>query len=229
MRKLIVVALFLLAGWTHPGKGAIIGYNFSGLVLNSVIAPYGVSIANFSPVSGSFYYDTTAVGIPVAGGDITTYPQQIAGGFSASFGGVAVSTDSYVVTVGNDYPQQTGAIDYVRITFASNWDPAPTGPLYVNGIGHAAGLFSVNLSGTTGLYTSSAIPSELNLGSFNSTFSFLSDTPTGNLDLFNVTSLTAVPEPSAALLIIVGLACLSFLILRRGNLFHKSNCARQAV
>ena len=178
-----------------PTFAAEVGYRFGGVVFQSSQSPWGVSIPQFSSVRGGFIYDLDSPVTHRSGDcDCVGYRQQRLNGFFAKFGNVSVRADDYVIEVLNDFPQAGGKYaDIVSIRFSSDFTPPLELPLVVDSVPHSIGLFDVNLVGPPELFSTSALPTSLNLASFSSKIGFLSDTPTGMIDiLYSVTSLASV-------------------------------------
>ena len=202
-------------------QGSVISFQFSGSVTfaSPLLKPYGVTIANGAAVSGQFQYDSATTAWSGSTADAAVYQQQIAGGFSATFGGVPVATSSYMIKVSNDVSQPGGSLaDIVGIRFSSSDVPAPSAPLNFNGTDQSVGLFSITLVGPSTLFSQAQLPGSLSFGDFTSNSSFLSDSPAAVDVIFTLNNLVQVPEPSAGVLIVTAMSILiPTLYLRRSS------------
>ena len=214
----LALCLFVIA--FQELQAAVIGYDFTGLVTFVQSDPYGVSIPAFSPITGRFLYDTSSSGVPGSAAGSMNYRQNFPLGFIANFGGVPVSADTYDVQLANDFPQLFGGpIDSLSIIFADNLVPAPADPLYVLGIPHTNGLFNLNLNAQPSTFADSSLPSSLNFGDFNSTFGVLSQSTSGNIDVFfSITSINPTPEPQLTAAFAIGSLGLGYALRRSKTL-----------
>jgi hypothetical protein len=203
--RLLLCGMFVFAfqSW-QTAHAEIITYDFSGSVTIAPSTAYGYTIPSRTAVQGQFSYDTNSAG--TASGATTDYEQSLASGFTANFGGLDVSASSYEVTVSHDLLQPNGSYaDIFGVSFASNSNPAPSAPLIVGGTAESVGQLTILFLGPPTLFPGSALPSSLSESNFSSEVGFFSQTPTGLVDVaFSVTSLQAVPEPSGALLLLIG-------------------------
>lgn len=200
-----IVFLIALAPNLFPARSIaeLVRYDYGGTVIAVTHNPYGISMTAASPLSGSFAFDSASAATHSFTSG-TGYEQHIVDGFVANFSGVSLQASDYLVEVFNNVAQPGGNInDIFSVTFSSNLDPPLTGPLSVNGTNENVGLLNLDFAGNSGLFANTSLPTQLNIGEFSSTLSLFSDQPTGVVDvLFTITSLTLVPEPSSALLII---------------------------
>jgi hypothetical protein len=196
--------LFWLFLTPYTASGEVFSYSFSGTVILAPSTAYGNSIPGQAPVQGRFSYDTASVG--AASGATTNYSQNITNGLYVTFGGLAVSASSYEIAVSHDLLQPNGSYqDVFSVLFSSNASPAPSAPLIVGGVSENVGLLSVSLLGPPTLFPGAVLPTSLNLSNFTTELGRFSQTPTGLVDVvFSASSLQAIPEPSGALLAIIG-------------------------
>lgn len=184
----------------------LVTYAFTGSASLALGQPYGMSIPAGTSVAGQFRYDTSTVASSTSG-NLSIYPQSIPNGFYAYFGSFMVSASSYTVHVLNDQPQPGNTVaDIFTVEWASNDTPAPTLPLNANGTNQSAGIFSVSLFYGSNTFSDTSLPTSIPSTGFNGTrTSFLSHV-TIPLDLiYNVNTVTSVPEPSSWALSMTGL------------------------
>jgi hypothetical protein len=193
-----------------------ITYEFQGSVAFVGKMPFGLSVTSGAPVVGEFTYDPASAATNILT-DGLGYAQHVTNGFWATIGNVSVSTDEYAIEIANNIPQPGGALsDEFTVAFSSALSPALTSPLVVDGVHHSIGLFALSFSGSSNLYSDASLPSSIQLSDFPTSFNLLSDTPSGIIDvLFNVTTLTRVPEPPSALLLLLGMGVFVYAAPRR--------------
>lgn len=209
--------------------GKQLTFEFSGSGFTSA-SPYGISMSFGTPVSGQFKIDTDSVLTNTFDTNDVGFRQEIAGGFTASFAGVPVVADEYIIRLINDEPQTFGGpADFFSIIFDSNLVSGPPFPdpfpLSVDGATQTEGYIELNFVANT-LYSGSTLPTSLG---FSETlefadfdrgappfFSFFDDEggpPGGSAALFAPSSFALVPEPSAWALGAIG-AVVAFLFWR---------------
>lgn len=244
MYKAPIIALLFLVLVSDRVSAAIVTYAYTGTVtfVAPSGAPYGLTIPAFSPVSGRITYDTEAAPThpdtgSTATGFSTGYLQQIAQGFTGTFGDVEVSADEYLVLVADNVPGPSmTVVDRFRIVFSNSpiFTPALGAPLMVNGTEQTVGSFSIQLTAPSTLYSDESLPPSLNLADFSSTTTQFMDTPSGTVDvMFSVESLVAVPEPATAPMLLLGIGALLFLRHRsrrgRGHARERSIASNSPV
>jgi hypothetical protein len=197
-------ALLVLFVWTyrpHCVMAEEIGFKFSGSVTMRFSDPYGKSIPVSTPIFGRFVYDTASVATHTFSncGDCTGFEQRIVNGFAASFGGVLIRADDYLILVSNDSPvnpnnPSQGVHDVFTIEFLSTLSPALTDPMIVAGDSETAGRFSVSMSANSNAFSDSSLPSDLDPNAFpvSGRVGILSHSATGLPDIgFSVNSFSS--------------------------------------
>jgi hypothetical protein len=124
----------------------IVTFEFAAASTFSTHSTFGLP-APTGPVIGRFSYDPQSAShfIEVEDSEALGYRQQIAGGFTATFGDVTVSAGDYVLELFDDLPQPGDQVaDVVTIIYSSDLTPPPTTPLLVNGVPQAAGQLLVS-------------------------------------------------------------------------------------
>jgi hypothetical protein len=224
MPRFLFFAALIWAMSSYHALATPITYEFRGSVaFVGTSIPYGLNVTSGAPVVGGFTYDPAS---PATSSitDGVSYEQQFTHGFWMNIGKVGeanyltASTDEYAVQIANNLPQPGGSVsDQFTVLFSSTLSPALTSPLVVDGIDHTAGFLALTFTGNSNLYSDASLPSSIQLSDFPMTLSFFSDTPGGIVDVvFNVTSLT--PEPSSAVLLLVGMTAFAYAARRRGVL-----------
>jgi len=211
MHRFLTLAVVIIVLTPGSAIAEQIKYAFTGTVTFASGPPFGNTIPSLSSVSGHFAYESSSPATHVLANGVG-YEQHITDGFVGDFAGVSVHADDYVVQVSNNVPQPGGTnADIVAITFSSALSPSLGSPLVVNGVGQGVGLFSVNFVGSGDLFNDTSLPDHMSLTDFPSTLSFLSDTPTGLVDvLFTVNTLTRVSEPSSFSLLLCAMGALAY-------------------
>ncbi|MCA9245673.1 MAG: cadherin-like domain-containing protein [Planctomycetales bacterium] len=183
----------------HIGSlGSTVGYQFTGSVIGPNVA-FGSFIPFNAPVTGQFFYDTSSDA--THSGTSTGYRQQRAAGFTATIGGLTITASDYVAFVANDLQQSNGPDqDQFSIQFNSSLNPPPHFPIDVNGSEFDTGLVQLNFAGPNNLYSDESLPTDLNIGDFFDTFSFVSDQPNGAVVLFQITSLQEIDVSTVGVL-----------------------------
>jgi hypothetical protein len=193
-------------------NAASVTFDFSGEVT------YGGSLSTIgSPVTGSFSYDTNAAP-SISFGNFANYSFSAPFGISAAVNGHTVEASLLSVTVVNNFGGN------VEDTFEVD-----ASQLFVDGVSYPNGSFGFVLAsepGHTGVFSSTALPSSLNVAAFDAgpslNYGFLQRDggPTGTLLQFSVNSITSnspVPEPSSFALTALGLLLISGAYYRKTN------------
>jgi hypothetical protein len=235
-RFAIGFCLISFAILSPSASAAVVGYQYSGLV-NFVFPapppPFGVTVPNSAAASGTFWYDTDAVGVPLDGNTVR-YSQDhwLTMTLSApGFGGLAAESFNYLMEVSNDLAQPAGGpADIVSFVFSSSL--IPNSFWQVNGHplpgeSPLPGLLRLNFMASSAARADSSIPADLGFALLPQPNQLFADTPTGMVDvIFMITNLTPlapsaepphpVPEPSS--LVLLGLGAAFTYALRRKRL-----------
>lgn len=233
-----VFCAFSLLLFLHSGieyvQADIFSFNFTGRVTETSGTTFG-AVANVNdPLTGSFTIDTDAAvtnTLPGAGGAGSTvvYNQTVAAAkFSVTVDGVVFESDGVLQTsVANDFAFFAGAppIDFFVIGDGVETGLANTtgDTILVDG-SQQLGRVSLQLSDdTASAFGSTSLPSSFALSDFDQIQGRINGTDSqgqfGSLT-YQLDSLTAtaVPEPSASLLLASLVAALSVLRRRRSSL-----------
>lgn len=173
--------VLLVASWFVPTRAVAkseVEIHFTGQVSNVFKDPFdaGMSVSPPTHVTGHILYDALSVASdPLVGCDCMGYRQHIPGGFQATFGGVTVRADDYVVQIKNDLGQPTGTIDTISVRYSNGFTPSLAAPLLVDGMPYPNSWFQVNFDGPTDTFVDASLPSAIDLHNFTSTFNFLDD------------------------------------------------------
>ncbi len=220
-RFAIGFCLICLTLMSPSASATVVGYQYSGLV-NFVFPvpppPFGVTVPSTATASGTFWYDTAAVGT-LLNANTVRYPQNhwLTMTLSApGFDGLVAKSFGYVMEVNNDLPQPAGGpADIVSFVFSSNLSPDSF--WQVNEIDQTSGLLMLNFKAGSGARADTSIPMDLSFASLPQPNQLFADTAVGVVDvIFMITSLTPVPasaeppppipEPSTFVLIGIGAA-----------------------
>jgi hypothetical protein len=137
-RQAILVCVFLGAVCSDV-LGERVGFKFTGALEGSSMGTYmlfGMDVPQNSPISGSFSYDTTGMGIDVEPG-ARMFPQSIRGGYTLDInnGAIRVSASDYLINVADDLDRQLEAVDIMSVDYDSRFKPTPApAPVLVNGV-----------------------------------------------------------------------------------------------
>ena len=212
-----LVAFFLglsaifLAQPGEPARAAVINVDFSGII-NSVadgagtLAGTGIT-AGTSTFSGTFSYDTSTAATS-SGTNIATYP---GGLFTVTIDGTYVlSDDPSVITITNDFG--TSSRDGFFIGSAGGTADRFDLPVTANY------QYFINLFDSTGgIFNSTALPSTLSAGQFDTALFSIVEFG-GGYDIDGVVqslAVRSVPEPATLILFGFGLAGIGFLRRKR--------------
>jgi hypothetical protein len=191
----------LITASPNEGIAAPLGYSFTGVVTSASDAlatnptppPYGVFIANGTPITGHFYYDSNTDAVSAGDEtDTSIYSQTISNGFAVTIGGLNLSADTYAAVVLNNVRGR----DEFQVIYSNNLPKEPPAdPLMVNGTPYTVSDLELDFNAATSLFPNSQLPSSLALANFNSRISeLLQNGSPGSIDLFcTITSLTPIP------------------------------------
>lgn len=203
---LAVSAVFLLA--SGVASAAVVNFQFSGTVTYG-----GTLAATGSQIVGMFSYETDT--LPSTSFDgYASYGLPAPFTLSASVAGHTVVTNNLRVSIWDNFGGNVE--DMVDIS---------GGPVAVDGSSYPNGSFGFRLAskpGNTGVLTGTSLPFSLDVTAFDagSTLNYgwlQSDGgPSGQLLQFSVGSVTAVPIPSALILLASGM-------LAMGGVFRRCN------
>jgi hypothetical protein len=227
-RYAIGFCLICLTTLSPSASAAVVGYQYSGIV-NFVFPvpppPFGVPVSNTATASGTFWYDTDAVGTPLNGNSVQ-YPQAhwLTMTLSApGFQDLVAESCGYVMEVNNDLPQPAGGpADIVSFMFDSSLEVDPM--WMVNDVVQTSGLLRLNFKAGSGARADTSIPANLSFASLPQPNQLFADTPSGIVDvIFMITSLTALPEgsepprpcPEPSSVVLLGLGAAFVGVIRR--------------
>lgn len=183
-----------------------VGYSFEGNFSSggSTYNLFGVSVPSNAPITGTFTYDTTIVGIDWYDGT-KAFRQDIQHGFT--FNVLNPDTNSpllqlvarqYQITVGNDYQPSNSPtpVDYMSVDYASYWNPPPSS-ITVNGAPYngpiAALMASLSWDPTT--FDDPDEPKLHRDLPHDMFYPFAGSVFSGSLTLFTVTSFSQIISP----------------------------------
>jgi hypothetical protein len=116
---IIVTALIGVSSTAYSER---VGFEFATMLLGKeedIIPLFGINVPANSPVSGTFAYDTTAIGVEGPEPGSRDFPQQISGGFSLRIGtAIYLSASEYIVEVINDFDNEGEIVDVFSVQFA---------------------------------------------------------------------------------------------------------------
>ena len=206
MTRLTFFTMFaLISLLVNPSIASIVTYSFTGSTSLILGQPYGMTIPSGTSITGQFQYDTSTVAASTSG-NLSIYPQSIPNGFYANFGSYSVNASNYTVHIVNDQPEPGNTVaDIFTVEWASNDTPTPATPLNANGISQSTGIFSISLFYGSGTFSDTSLPASIPITGFNGIrTSFLSHVTIPLDVMYNVNTVTAVPEPSSWVLGIIG-------------------------
>jgi len=170
-----VIALCIVG---ERAAGEIVAIEFSGVVTNAFDDSFEAGITVLTPVTGRAVYDTqSAATHSISTCDCIGYRQQIAGGFTATFGDrLVVRADEYVVFIKNDNAGQPGGpYDTLTVRYSSDLEPPLQTPLVANGANYPNAFFQVNFDAPRETFPNSSLPQQLEMSGFTSYYNFLDD------------------------------------------------------
>jgi hypothetical protein len=204
-----------LVFWPATGTAAVVTFGYTATIATVTGSPFGYSVeqARTQPVTGHFSYDTDTLDTNVADPGRGYYPHISGGGFLATFLGTVVT--------GSATPHvriENLSSDTFRFYDGPLGSPAG-GMMSVNGAPDSTVRVSMAFTASSA-FSSDALPANLafanpplaNPVSFPHTF-VIEDS--GGKLLLQMSTLTAVPEPSGAALVALGLAAGCFRRCRR--------------
>jgi hypothetical protein len=221
-RLLRILILTFLALSPCYSFGAVVTYSFTGGVPAAFGGGslWGFSVANGTPVSGTFKYDTSTVASSTSG-NLSIYPQSFTGGFTGNFGSIPIIANDYTIHVLNDQPQPPSGTpkDVVTIEWASNDNPVPPTPLNANGTTQSTGLYQISFFYPSTTFPDMSLPPSLPTSGFDTILpdGSLSSSTTKVDVLFTLSTLTAVPEPAAWAISLSGALSLALARYRIGR------------
>jgi hypothetical protein len=180
-------------------RGERVGFKFTGALEGSSAGTYllfGTNVPQNSPITGSFSFDTTAVGVDTEPG-VRIFPQFIEGGFTLDInhGAIRLSASDYAITVADDLEREPEAADVLSVDFDARFEPLPV-PILVDGVPWTSSntLVKVELSWVPSTFTDADEPKltpdrPLTPGSAKSGFV---DGGSGPPRLFSVDSISAI-------------------------------------
>ena len=223
-------AVASICSFIQPAHGAIIAYDFTGVLINGVAndpkTPIGMSIPISSPISGRFYFETNtpkvehSQTIGTNSYPIAWYRQSIVSGLSGTIGSNTYSADSYFITVADNVPATASSPLFDTVTiFFSNFSGSPEqpdSPFKANGIDQTSADFYIQLRGSPSLYSTNELPTTLPIGNFPTRSVRVNDRDfPAELSLFTVNSVTFVPTPEPQSITILAIGLPAFLSLTR--------------
>jgi len=183
-------------------------FNYVGTVTYTDGTLSGVSIGNV--VSGTFSYDPSTAPNLTLGSTLAEY--QLPGGqINASVGGHAASASTLSAQIQNDF--NGNVEDTVALSGGS--------PAIIDGVQGTNASLYISLAskyGNTGVLSSTALPTSFDVAAFDAwAYGTLQrdGTASGTILEFNVTSITAVPEPGTGSMLMLGLGGLGCAVRRR--------------
>ena len=188
-----------------------VGYTFQGNFIpfstngSQTYSLFGIRFSNTSPLSGTFSYDTTAVGVePFAGAK--AFPQVIQGGFNFNILDATtlvpilrLSVNDYKITVANDYTPSNAPtpIDYLSVDFNGFLVPTPD-PNIANGgvVSGATAFLTAAISWDADTFTDADEPKLRPDLPIAPIYPFTGTARTQSPTAFNITTLSRI-NPSA--------------------------------
>jgi hypothetical protein len=111
-----------------------VGFTFGGMFLGPVspVQLFGFDVPENAPISGTFAYDSTVLGIPGFDAGVRDYPQQITGSFTVNIGNnIRLSASQVTIEVSNDIELEEGELsDVFGVIFDRSNSNGP--PLLLN-------------------------------------------------------------------------------------------------
>ncbi|GEM_PF-2463262 len=197
---LMILVCSVFSVQQHAAVAEEFGFQYAGLVVQAFGAPYGYTVPGFTPTTGRFVYETnTGDPLPIAGcGDCAAYVHQQINGFSATFSGLHLRADEYVIEVRNNVEViGVGMADVFSVLYPGISGLDLDAPLLANGVAQAAGQIRVDFIGNTSVFADSSLPAELDPADFNLMLgvNVMGDEVPANAPdlLFALQTLSAVP------------------------------------
>ena len=214
-RRLLAVATLVALCGSAPAQAALVSYNFAGTITSAGDPLGNFSISTGDPFAGSFTYDTTlAVALSGPGNVLYEKPAPIAPmAFSLTVNGTQYTAANSSAPLGLQVTNDAGGLQdqfVYRTAFGGSLvHPLSGSYLFSN--------MALSLHDSTGgVFSSTAIPSSLDLNDFDLTgislnlSQNLGDPGSETLFLGPITSLTLVPEPSSVMLMLTAVSLIGF-------------------
>lgn len=212
------LAAILALGMLFPavGRATMLEYRIEGTAIAGRDTTFYGSATPIGKIEGQLYYDTESLGTVNALG--TSYQQSKSCGFWLRVGGITVIAKSYAVDVGNNVQQSNGTFLDTFAVAAVNPNAPDSYLMTVNGVPQDIGMFRINLSGPSTLFSSASL-GKITDTDFTLRFLLLGDTFQGAPADVTVVGVRLIPtpEPSSWAMLAMGAGMVGWYARRRAR------------